>query len=157
MMKRAIELAEEAASHDEVPVGAVVYDDEGRIYGEGYNLTHTTCDPTAHAEMVALRAAGKAMQSHYLHTLNLAVTIEPCAMCAQAMSWARIKQVVYGAEDVKSGGTDNGVKVFRSPNCHHKPQVMSGVDADACKALMQNFFKAKRLQKKKQPDNKPHK
>lgn len=144
MMQKALELAHKAAHMDEVPVGAVVYDAEGALWGEGHNLTLTNNDPSAHAEIIALRQAGKKAGSPNLSGLYLATTLEPCAMCAQAISWARIKEVRYGAIDEKSGGVFHGAKVFSHKTCHHKPLVEQGACADESKTLLQNFFKDKR-------------
>lgn len=144
MMRHALELAHKAASLDEVPVGAVVYDDNGTIWGEGHNRTIMDSDPTAHAELVALRAACAKRQSPIVADLHLAVTLEPCAMCAQALSWARIKTLRFGAWDVKSGGTINGARVFNSDTCHHKPEVFDGMLEEPCRAIMQKFFEGKR-------------
>lgn len=144
MMEKALQLAKQAAQADEVPVGAVIYDGDGQIWGEGYNLTITQADPSAHAEIVALRQAGAKAGTPNLSGLHLAVTLEPCAMCAQALAWARIKTVVYGAKDPKSGGVLHGAKVFEQSTCHHKPDVFQGGLADESKALLQNFFRAKR-------------
>ena len=147
MMEKALSLAQQAAAADEVPVGAVVYDDEGTIWGEGYNLTMTHADPSAHAEIVALRAAGKKAGTPNLSGLTLATTLEPCAMCAQALAWARIKTVYYGAPDPKSGGVLHGAKVFTHATCHHKPALLEGGLCDESKALLQGFFKQKREKK----------
>lgn len=144
MMRHALTLAEHAVQHDEVPVGAVVYDDAGTIWGEGYNRTLMDNDPTAHAEIIALRAACKKRQSPIVADLHLAVTLEPCAMCAQAISWARIKTLRFGAWDSKSGGTVNGARVFNSPACHHKPEVFDGMLEEPCREIMQKFFEGKR-------------
>lgn len=147
MMEKAFALAQKAAAADEVPVGAVVYDDDGQVWGEGYNLTLTNADPSAHAEIIAMRAAGQKAGTPNLSGLYLATTLEPCAMCAQAMAWARIKTVYYGATDPKSGGVLHGAKVFDHPTCHHKPLVEGGQLADESKALLQDFFKGKRQKK----------
>ena len=144
MMEKALQLAQKAADADEVPVGAVVYDEAGTIWGVGSNLTITEADPSAHAEMVALRQAAKKADTPNLSGLYLATTLEPCAMCAGAIAWARIKQVHYGAVDVKSGGVLHGAKVFDHPTCHHKPDVIQGAFAQESKALLQKFFKTKR-------------
>ena len=147
MMQKAFALAQKAAEADEVPVGAVVYDDSGQVWGEGYNLTITNADPSAHAEIIAMRAAGKKAGTPNLSGLYLATTLEPCAMCAQAMAWGRIKAVYYGALDPKSGGVLHGAKVFSHKTCHHKPLVEEGTLADESKALLQTFFREKREKK----------
>ena len=144
MLEQAYALAQKAAEMDEVPVGAVVYDEDGKIWGEGHNLTITNADPSAHAEIMALREAGKNRGTPNLTGLMLAVSLEPCAMCAQAMAWARIKEVHFSATDPKSGGVLQGASVFTHKTCHHKPAVFHGYLADENKALLQTFFKAKR-------------
>ena len=144
MMQKAFALAQKAAEMDEVPVGAVVYSEDGQVWGEGYNLTITNADPSAHAEIMAMRAAGKKAGTPNLSGLFMATTLEPCAMCAQAMAWARIKAVYYGAIDPKSGGVLHGAKVFSHGTCHHKPSVVEGEMADESKALLQQFFRKKR-------------
>ena len=147
MMEKAFFLAQKAANMDEVPVGAIIYGADGTIWGEGHNLTITQKDPSAHAEIVAMRAAGQKYGSANLSGLYLATTLEPCAMCAQAIAWARLKEVYYAAIDPKSGGVLHGAKVFDHATCHHKPHVCQGPLADESKALLQNFFKAKRVKK----------
>ncbi len=144
MMQLAMELAKKAAIADEVPVGAVIYDADGTIWGQGHNLTITNSDPTAHAEIIALREAGKKYESANLTGLMLAVTLEPCAMCAQAMAWARIKSIHFAARDEKSGGVLHGAKVFAHRTCHHKPTVLDGLMAEESRDLLQKFFKSKR-------------
>jgi len=144
MLAHALSLAEKAASLEEVPVGAVVYDEAGQIWGEGYNLTLTHADPTAHAEILALRQAGQKKGTPNLTGLMLAVSLEPCAMCAQAIAWARIKEVYFSAKDPKSGGVLQGAEVFKHKTCHHKPHVAYGYLADESAALLQTFFRAKR-------------
>ena len=144
MLERALELAHVAAQHDEVPVGAVVYDEDGKIWGEGYNLTITNADPSAHAEIVALREAGQKRGTPNLTGLMLAVSLEPCAMCAQALAWARIKEVRFAATDPKSGGVLQGAQVYTHKSCHHKPLVEHGYLAEESAKLLQTFFKEKR-------------
>ena len=147
MMRRALELARTAEATGEVPVGAVVYDAAGTIWGEGYNLVLTDRDPTAHAEIVAMRAAAKARDCARLDGLLLAVTLEPCAMCAQAIAWARVGTVHYGADDPKSGGLKHGAKVFDQPTCHHRPQLHAGLFAPEAGQLLTDFFRARRAEK----------
>lgn len=144
MMQRALALAAEAGERGDVPVGAVVYDAEGKIWGEGANRVVADTDPTAHAEILALRAAAKAKGAANLEGLHLAVTLEPCAMCAQAMAWARIAEVRFGAWDPKSGGTVHGARVFQSPTCHHKPVVYDGWREEECRLVLQRFFSVRR-------------
>lgn len=144
MMARAINLAHDAARDGEVPVGAVIYDGQGNIVATGNNRTRRDTDPTAHAEIVAIRAATAASGSIYLTDLHLAVTLEPCAMCAQAISWARLSTLHFGAWDEKTGGTTHGAKVFNHRTCHHKPQVHEGLMATECARILQDFFRARR-------------
>lgn len=144
MMQLAMELAKKAAIADEVPVGAVIYDADGIVWGQGHNLTITNSDPTAHAEIIALRQAGEKAKTPNLTGLMLAVTLEPCAMCAQAMAWARIKSIHFAARDEKSGGVLHGAKVFAHRTCHHKPAVVDGTMADESRKLLQEFFRNKR-------------
>lgn len=143
-MKRALELAQYAATHGEVPIGAVVLSPEGDVLGEGYNQNISLQDPTAHAEQIAIRTACQRLGSRYLENCTLVVTIEPCVMCAGAASWARLGRVVYGAADPKTGGVMQGPKVFTHPTTHHKCIVDGGILAEECGALMTNFFRDKR-------------
>lgn len=143
MMQRAIELAQAAGEAGEIPVGAVIYLADGTILGEGQNATEAEQDVTLHAEIVALRAACKAARNKFLPEAYLAVTLEPCAMCAQALSYARLKTIYFGTEDVKSGGTLNGARVF--DHAHHKPSVVDGFMAIETAALLPDFFKKKRI------------
>ena len=122
-MARALELARQAADRGEVPVGAVVVR-AGHIVGEGHNLTRTDSDPTAHAEMVAIRAAAAALGAERLGDCDLYVTLEPCAMCAGAIAHARLARLHYGAADPKGGGVEHGARVFAQPQCHHRPRVI---------------------------------
>lgn len=144
MLCHALELAKKAAALDEVPVGAVVYDAEGTIWGEGHNLTITNADPSAHAEIIAMREAGQKAGTPNLSGLMLAVSLEPCAMCAQAAAWARIAEIHFSATDPKSGGVLQGAEVFSHKTCHHKPHIDHGHLAEESKLLLQTFFKAKR-------------
>lgn len=143
-MKIALEEARAAAETGEVPVGAVVIDPEGRIVARGGNRTRTDCDPTAHAEIVALRAACAAAGSDRLPGHVLYVTLEPCAMCAQAIANARVARVVYGAPDPKSGGVAHGARVFTHPQCHHRPEVIDGIAEDDAAELLKAFFENRR-------------
>lgn len=142
MMHRAIELAHTAEQQSELPVGAVIYTKNGDILGEGYNQTEAFHDPTLHAELVALKAALKHVGEKYLPEAYLAVTLEPCAMCAQALSYARIHTIYFGASDVKSGGTLNGARIF--DHAHHKPIIVNGFMEDETKHLLPDFFQKKR-------------
>ena len=142
-MRRALELAREAAAAGEVPVGAVVVKD-GVVLGEGYNLTRTDHDPSAHAEIVAIRRAARALGDERLTGCDLYVTLEPCPMCAGAISHARIARLYYGASDPKGGAVENGARVFEQEQCLHRPEVYAGIgEADAAEVLRE-FFKERR-------------
>lgn len=143
MMRLALEEARSAAAAGEVPVGCVI-EFEGRILARGANRTITDCDPTAHAEMVALRAAAAAVKNHRLLGAILYVTIEPCAMCAGAMVQARISRLVYGAEDPKGGAVRSCFAVFEHPQVNHRVETTPGVLAEEAASLLQEFFSARR-------------
>ena len=136
--------ARKAAEAGEVPVGAVLVDPRGEIVARAGNRTRRDCDPTAHAEILVIRAAAAALGQGRLGGYTLYVTLEPCAMCAGALAHARISRVVYGAADPKSGGTDHGARVFSHAQSHHRPEVIGGISEDDCAALLQNFFAQKR-------------
>lgn len=142
-MRLALEEARAAAAAGEVPVGCVVELD-GRIIARAANRTITDCDPTAHAEMVALRAAAAAAENHRLLGANLYVTIEPCAMCAGAMLQARVGRLIYGADDPKGGAVRSCFAVLDSPRVNHRVEVVAGVLAEEAALLLQNFFVARR-------------
>lgn len=141
-MARALALARTAATDGEVPVGAVVTDAGGRVLGEGANRTRTDHDPTAHAEIVALRAAARHAGNARLTGCTLWVTLEPCAMCAAALAEARIARLVYGAADMKGGGVAHGARIFA--HSHHKPEVVAGIGEQQAAALLRTFFAARR-------------
>lgn len=144
-MARALELAAAAAAAGEAPIGALIVDDTGAIIAEGANAPIAARDPTAHAEIVALRVAAQKLTNYRLKpNLTLYVTLEPCAMCAGAISHARIARVVYGASDPKGGGVAHGARVFDQPTCHWKPTVTAGVGAEPAAQLLRDFFKARR-------------
>lgn len=143
-MNIALEEARAAQARGEVPVGCVVVR-EGEVIARTGNRTVADCDPTAHAEMLALRAAVAAIGSERLIGCDLYVTLEPCAMCAAAMSFARIRRLYYGAADPKGGAVDNGVRFFSSPTCHHRPEVFGGMgESEAAALLLRDFFTARR-------------
>jgi tRNA(Arg) A34 adenosine deaminase TadA len=142
-MRRALDLAAEAAADDEVPVGAVVTLDE-RVVAEARNAMRGSSDPTAHAEMVALRAAAAALGTSRLDECILWVTLEPCAMCAAAIGIARFKALRFGAEDPKGGGVVHGPRIFAQPTCHHRPDVISGIGEDESAELLRGFFAGRR-------------
>jgi tRNA(adenine34) deaminase len=142
-MRAALDLAQAAAARGEVPVGAVIVA-EGRVVGRAGNRTITDCDPTAHAEIVALREAAKTIGNYRLLGATLYVTIEPCAMCAGAMVQARIGRLVYGADDPKGGAVRSCFSILDHPQINHRVEVTSGVLAEDAAALLQNFFAARR-------------
>lgn len=133
-----------AAQKDEVPVGAVIVSKEGDILAVAHNETVKTHDPSAHAEILAIRRATEKLQSRYLVGCDLYVTLEPCPMCAHAMSLSRIRMLYYGASDPKSGGVEHGPKVYDHKTCHHRPLIEKGLMAGACGDLLTSFFKEKR-------------
>ena len=143
-MDIALAEARAAAARGEVPVGAVVVAPDGRIVARAGNRTRQLADPTAHAEMLVIRAACAAAGSERLAGHDLYVTLEPCAMCAAAIAAARIGRLYYGAADPKSGGVAQGARVFTHPQCHHAPEVYDGINADAAGALLKDFFAARR-------------
>lgn len=144
-MGRALALARAAAEAGEAPIGCVIVDEAGAVIAEGANAPIASHDPTAHAEIVALRKAAAALGNYRLKPgLTLYVTLEPCAMCAGAISNARIARVIYGASDAKGGGVEHGARVFAQPTCHWKPGVTSGVEAEASAAVLKEFFRARR-------------
>ncbi len=143
-MAAALAEARAAAARGEVPVGAVVVSPGGAIVAAAGNRTRELCDPTAHAEIVALRAACAAAGSDRLAGHDLHVTLEPCPMCAGAIGLARIARVYYAAPDPKGGGVDHGARVFAQPTCHHAPQVFGGIGEGAAATLLTDFFAARR-------------
>ena len=143
-MQDALREARAAATRGEVPVGAVIVRD-GTIVARAGNRTRELADPTAHAEMLVIRAACAALGSERLAGHDLYVTLEPCAMCAAAISAARIARVYYGASDPKSGGVAHGARVFKHPQAHHVPEVYDGISAAQSEALLRDFFAARRL------------
>jgi tRNA(adenine34) deaminase len=142
-MEEALRAAQRALEAGEVPVGAVVVS-EGRIIGRGWNRNISDNDPTAHAEIIALREAGAAIGNHRLSECDLFATIEPCPMCAGAMVHARIKRLIYGADDPKAGAVNSVMKLLNHKQLNHKPEVRSGVLAGRCAELLQTFFKNRR-------------
>lgn len=147
-MRRALELATQAAQQDEVPVGAVVVNPQtGEIVSEAYNLGKHGADACAHAELSAMREACRKLGLKRLWDMDIYVTLEPCTMCAAAISFMRIRKLVFGAFDPKGGAVVSGVRFYEQATCHHKPEVKSGVCADEAAALLQKFFRAKRDKK----------
>jgi tRNA(Arg) A34 adenosine deaminase TadA len=138
-MRRALELAAEAAAGGEVPVGAVVTRGD-EIVAESRNAMRGSLDPTAHAEMEAIRAAAAALGASRLDECTLWVTLEPCAMCAAAIAIARFKALRFGAEDPKGGGVVHGPRIFAQPTCHHRPDVLGGIGEAEAAGLLRSFF-----------------
>ena len=145
-MAQALDEARQAAMRGEVPVGAIIVNSNGQIVAVAGNRTRELNDPTAHAEVLAIRAACSALGSERLVGHSLYVTLEPCAMCAAAISAARIGRLYYGAADLKSGGIAQGSRVFSHPQCHHVPEVYDAINAPESEALMRDFFASKRDQ-----------
>ena len=143
-MYLALEEARAAADRDEVPVGAVLIDPDRKILARDGNRTRELSDPTAHAEMLVIRAGTTRLGSERLTGCDLYVTLEPCAMCAAAISAARIARLYYGAPDPKSGGVAHGARVFSHPQAHHAPEVYDGIGAEASTKLLRELFQDKR-------------
>jgi tRNA(Arg) A34 adenosine deaminase TadA len=142
-MRRALDLAREAAAAGEVPVGAVVTTGE-EIVAEAPNAMRGSSDPTAHAEMVAIRAAAAKLGTSRLDDCTLWVTLEPCAMCAAALALARMKALRFAADDPKGGGVVHGARIFTQATCHHRPDVLGGIGEDESAALLRSFFAERR-------------
>lgn len=142
-MTRALALARLGEAEGEVPVGAVVMQD-GTVVGEAYNRPRALHDPTAHAEILAIRAAAATLGSERLEGCELWVTLEPCAMCAGAIAHARIARLYYGAADAKGGGVEHGARVFEQAQCLHRPEVYAGIGEGEAAALMREFFARRR-------------
>jgi tRNA(adenine34) deaminase len=142
-MREALGVARTAASHGETPIGAlIVRDDE--IIVSAHNLTESLHDATAHAEMLTIREASRILGTRYLTNCDFYVTLEPCPMCAQAIAFARIRKLVFGAYDPKGGGVEHGPRIFNQPTCHHRPEVIGGVMEQECGELLRGFFKERR-------------
>lgn len=142
-MRAALDAARAAAETSEVPVGAVVMQGE-RVVAVAANAPRTLHDPTAHAEILAIRAAAKALGRDRLEDCDLWVTLEPCAMCAGAIAHARIARVYYGASDPKGGAVEHGPRFFSQPTCHHRPEIYSGIGEGEASALLREFFAERR-------------
>lgn len=146
VMAKLLELAKLAATEGEVPVAAAVVDAAtGQVLASAVNRTERDCDPTAHAEMLAIREACRLLQTTRLPHCDLYVTLEPCAQCAAALSFARIRKLVFGAYDPKGGAVEHGPRFYSQPTCHHAPEVVGGVRESECAALLQDFFREKRI------------
>jgi len=143
-MRLAIEEAKAAARRGEVPVGAVLVNAVGEIVARSGNAPISTCDPTAHAEILALRDGAHQLENYRLGGMRLYVTLEPCTMCAGAISNARIARVIYGASDPKGGAVEHGVRFFDQSTCHHRPEVRGGVLAAESSAMLKAFFRDRR-------------
>ena len=142
-MDLALKQAQIAGTSGEVPIGCVIVR-EGQVIAEAGNRTLTDRDPTAHAEILAIRGAAHALSSERLVDCDLYVTLEPCTMCAAAISFARIRRVYYGASDPKGGAVDSGVRFFAAPTCHHAPEAYPSVGESEAAVLLKDFFKARR-------------
>jgi tRNA(Arg) A34 adenosine deaminase TadA len=136
--------AQVAAQAGEVPVGAVLVAPDGTVLARDHNRIEQGNDPTAHAELLVIRAAAARLRTPRLVGCDLYVTLEPCPMCASAASFARLRRIYFGAEDPKGGGVDHGPRIFASPACHHRPEVYGGIDEARAAALLREFFQARR-------------
>ena len=144
-MELALEEAERAGLREEVPIGAVVIEAAtGTVLATAGNRTEELSDPTAHAEMLALRAAAARVGAPRLPDCDIYVTLEPCPMCAAAISFARIRRLYFGAADPKGGGVEHGPRIFAQKTCHHRPEVYGGIDEDRASALLKRFFRERR-------------
>jgi len=143
-MEHALELARAAARAGEVPVGAVIVGPDGRVLAEAANRTEAERDPTAHAELLAIRAAARKLGAPRLVDCDLYVTLEPCPMCAQAIAFARLRRLYYGAPDPKGGGVDHGPRIFAQPSCHHRPEIYGGIAEREAGELLRVFFQERR-------------
>ena len=146
-MRHALELAKCAESIGEIPVGAVIVDENGQLIGEGFNQSIIKHNPTAHAEIMAIEQAGQFLHNYRLVNTTLYVTLEPCIMCAGAIIHSRIKRVVYGASDYKTGAAGSYINILSRTGINHFAQITSGVLASECSSMLSNFFKKRRLEK----------
>jgi len=143
-MDHALVLAQKAVDAGEVPVGALVVSASGDLLAEAHNEIIAGADPTGHAEILAIRRAAAALKTERLTGCDLYVTLEPCAMCAAAISFARIRRLYFAAPDPKSGAVENGVRFYQSPSCHHRPETYGGIREEAAARLLKAFFAARR-------------
>jgi tRNA(Arg) A34 adenosine deaminase TadA len=144
-MRLALAEAEKSAEAGEVPVGAVLVDaTRGVVVATAHNRVEAERDPTAHAEMLAIRAGARALDAKRLAACDLYVTLEPCAMCAAAIALARLRRLYYGASDPKGGGVEHGARIFAQPTCHHRPEIYGGIDEARAAELLRAFFRARR-------------
>jgi tRNA(adenine34) deaminase len=143
-MERALAQARAAAERGEVPIGAVIVGPSGELLAEAGNRTEEARDPTAHAEILAIRAAAAKLGAPRLVECDLYVTLEPCPMCAQAISFARIRRLYWGAPDLKGGGVEHGPRIFDQPTCHHRPELYPGLGEREAGELLRGFFRERR-------------
>ena len=143
-MDRALAEARAAAERGEVPIGAVIVGPDGTVLAAAGNRTEADRDPTAHAELLAIRAAAARLGAPRLVDCDLYVTLEPCPMCAQAIAFARIRRLYYGAADPKGGGVEHGPRIFNQPTCHHRPEVYAGIGEREAAELLRGFFRERR-------------
>jgi len=143
-MERALAQARLAAERGEVPIGAVIVGPDGAVLAEAGNRTEGDRDPTAHAELLAIRQAARLLGAPRLVECDLHVTLEPCPMCAQAISFARLRRLYYGAADPKGGGVEHGPRIFNQPTCHHRPEIYSGIAENEAAELLRAFFRGRR-------------
>ncbi len=144
-MSEALQAARIALQHDEVPVGAVILSSDHKVLAKTYNMVETLNDPTAHAEILAIRRACEILNTDKLVGCSIYVTLEPCTMCASAISLARIAKLYFGAYDEKSGGVENGARIFTLPQTHHKPEIYGGLMAHDCSEILRTFFLHRRM------------
>ena len=145
LMTAALAEAEAAAAAREVPVGAVLVEAaSGRILARARNRVEEWCDPTAHAELIAIREGARLLGAKRLIEADLYVTLEPCPMCAQAISFARLRRLYFGAYDPKGGGVEHGARIFEQPTCHYRPEIVGGIEERRAAALLRAFFKERR-------------
>jgi tRNA(adenine34) deaminase len=142
-MSIALEEARTAGTRGEVPVGCIIVRDS-KVVGRAGNRTLADRDPTAHAELIAIRAAAAEIGSERLTDCDLYATLEPCTMCAAAISFARIRRLYFGAADPKGGAVEHGVRFFATPTCHHRPEIYGGINESECAALLKDFFQTRR-------------
>jgi tRNA(adenine34) deaminase len=143
-MQHALAEAHAARARGEVPIGAIVVNPDGAVIAAAGNRTIELNDPTAHAELLVIRAACSHLGSQRLTGCDLYVTLEPCPMCAAAISFARVRRLYYGAADPKGGAVEHGARVFNQPTCHHVPEIYAGIDEERAAALLREFFQARR-------------
>jgi|TARA_B100000315_G_scaffold204859_1_gene198421 tRNA(Arg) A34 adenosine deaminase TadA len=143
-MELALTEAVQAATRGEVPVGAVIVNETGEVVAQAGNRVEESNDPTAHAEMLVIQAATTAGGSPRLENCDLYVTLEPCSMCATAISFARVRRLYFGAFDPKAGGVEHGPRIYNQPTCHHAPEIYSGIEESRCSDLLRKFFAKKR-------------